>query len=408
MSNSYQYRDLPGIEYPPRSETPLDIHNRNELFTKYRSNTPSMSSEDSFDPLHVSNQTQLVEYPVDEFDHESVATAGSSGLSDSVQSTNEPVYPIRPDGALPYNSRLQPQQLQGQTSVPTQPEAHENIARSERFNSTHVKKNKAPHACAICGKSFTRKVILDNHVKFHEGIREHECKECGKAFSRKNDLRRHQMIHKGIRKHMSPTAVLQPSGSSSVISNSNPVPSVENSNDTSGLALLAEIAEYSRSFSLPGPDDWQSEHSAQPQKPLVDCGIVAFSDSGYASVRNERGKHVSQADQGNHTTQQRVLEKEDYPEVSVHEAEDDYEDTKTIYSDASSATGSMKETYIAELVEDLSRCMPVVPNVVDDAVMERLYSTLPYLLKSFARKIGSLDHCRESRAVMVFVSKYRQ
>lgn len=319
MSDSHQYRDLPGIEYPPRSETPLNIHNRNELFTKYRSNTPSLSSEDSFDPLHVSDQTQIAGFIVDDFDHESiatVATAGSTRSSNIVQNTNDSVYPRSPDEFAPYYPQLQPEQLQGQTPLPSQPEVHENIPRSA-----------------------------------------------------------------------SPFDIRQPSA----------------------LARLAQ-----RALDRPadtGPD-WQSQHSTPPQSRLevdvIDHGIVAFSDSGYASVRNERDKHVSQATQAKNSTQQHVLEEIDHPEAHVLEAEDDYGDTQTIYSDGSSASGSMKETYIAELVEDLSRYMPVVPNVADDAVTERLYSSLPYLLKSFARKIGSLNQCRESRAVMVFVSKYRQ
>ncbi|KAF1974533.1 C2H2 domain-containing protein, partial [Bimuria novae-zelandiae CBS 107.79] len=66
---------------------------------------------------------------------------------------------------------------------------------AERFNTTHVTKTKATHTCHLCGKSFTRKLILDDHVKSHKGIRSEECEECGKAFTRKNDLRRHQKIH---------------------------------------------------------------------------------------------------------------------------------------------------------------------------------------------------------------------
>ncbi|KAJ4353923.1 uncharacterized protein N0V89_005654 [Didymosphaeria variabile] len=66
---------------------------------------------------------------------------------------------------------------------------------AERFNSTHIKKTKATHTCPLCGKSFTRKLILEDHVRSHKGIRLNECEECGKAFTRKNDLRRHQKIH---------------------------------------------------------------------------------------------------------------------------------------------------------------------------------------------------------------------
>lgn len=79
-----------------------------------------------------------------------------------------------------------------------------------------------------------------------------------------------------------------------------------------------------------------------------------------------------------------------YPTTQGYETGEGYDDSKTNYLIASSTAGSRKETYISELVEDLSKSMPTAPGVGDDAVMERLHSTFPGLLKSFARKVGHL------------------
>ncbi|KAF2638941.1 hypothetical protein P280DRAFT_470952 [Massarina eburnea CBS 473.64] len=73
---------------------------------------------------------------------------------------------------------------------------HPNISDlAERFNSTPVQKAKAAFTCTLCGQSFTRKLIMQDHEKSHRGERPHECAECGKSFTRKNDLTRHRRIH---------------------------------------------------------------------------------------------------------------------------------------------------------------------------------------------------------------------
>ncbi|UPX12310.1 uncharacterized protein EKO05_0002864 [Ascochyta rabiei] len=66
---------------------------------------------------------------------------------------------------------------------------------AETFNSVTKPRAKTDHACAICGKTFTRSFARRNHENSHRGVRPHECPECGKAFTRANDLVRHQKLH---------------------------------------------------------------------------------------------------------------------------------------------------------------------------------------------------------------------
>ncbi|XPS76188.1 hypothetical protein M3J09_008244 [Ascochyta lentis] len=66
---------------------------------------------------------------------------------------------------------------------------------ADTFNSVAKPRAKTDHACAICGKTFTRSFARRNHENSHRGVRPHACPECGKAFTRANDLRRHQKLH---------------------------------------------------------------------------------------------------------------------------------------------------------------------------------------------------------------------
>ncbi|KAF1361979.1 C2H2 domain-containing protein [Lizonia empirigonia] len=66
---------------------------------------------------------------------------------------------------------------------------------AETFNSVTIPRARTGHACAICGKTFTRGFARRNHENSHRGVRPHACPECGKAFTRANDLKRHQKLH---------------------------------------------------------------------------------------------------------------------------------------------------------------------------------------------------------------------
>ncbi|XP_054720683.1 transcription factor Ovo-like 2 [Uloborus diversus] len=52
-----------------------------------------------------------------------------------------------------------------------------------------------PTVCSTCGKTFTLKKNLNQHVKTHLAVKLFSCEECNKTFTRKGDLNRHKMTH---------------------------------------------------------------------------------------------------------------------------------------------------------------------------------------------------------------------
>ncbi|KAI9727443.1 MAG: hypothetical protein M1834_008387 [Cirrosporium novae-zelandiae] len=105
------------------------------------------------------------------------------------------------------------------------------------------------------------------------------------------------------------------------------------------------------------------------------------TDSGYASATNIKFESAQNAES---------LE---------------WDDVKTIYSDAPSLPASRKENYLSELADDLFK--KACPEKCGGHTIERISGILFELLKAFALKVGHNAPTQMHRDVMVFIHKYR-
>ena len=56
-----------------------------------------------------------------------------------------------------------------------------------------------PYSCDICGRSFTQKVKLDQHLRIHSGEEPYICDICGKLFTTYSSIKRHKVIHINVK-----------------------------------------------------------------------------------------------------------------------------------------------------------------------------------------------------------------
>ncbi|KAH9380732.1 hypothetical protein HPB48_008886 [Haemaphysalis longicornis] len=53
-----------------------------------------------------------------------------------------------------------------------------------------------PFSCRVCGKRFTRRNTLDEHLTVHTKERPYGCPDCGRRYTHPRSLSRHRMLHK--------------------------------------------------------------------------------------------------------------------------------------------------------------------------------------------------------------------
>ena len=65
---------------------------------------------------------------------------------------------------------------------------------SARSLRVHMNTHSQDHSCKVCGKTFTLKKYLNDHINIvHERVKKHLCKLCGKSFGRSTNLHDHSM-----------------------------------------------------------------------------------------------------------------------------------------------------------------------------------------------------------------------
>ncbi|KAK6526081.1 hypothetical protein TWF281_011119 [Arthrobotrys megalospora] len=124
------------------------------------------------------------------------------------------------------------------------------------------------------------------------------------------------------------------------------------------------------------------------------------TDSGYASMAHQRHEQQRTHDKSE------ICERTSMagPSPAVEDVLD-FDDTQTVYSDASSVTTLAKENYISELADALFRNL--CADQLDGKTLERISAALPDLLKAFALKVGHDAPSQMHRDVMFFVHKNR-
>jgi KRAB domain-containing zinc finger protein len=63
------------------------------------------------------------------------------------------------------------------------------------------KERQTEFVCYVCGKVFSKKYFLQNHLLIHSGAKPYTCEVCNKSFRQKGHLQRHQKIHSGERNY---------------------------------------------------------------------------------------------------------------------------------------------------------------------------------------------------------------
>ncbi|XP_067283933.1 gastrula zinc finger protein XlCGF7.1-like [Pseudorasbora parva] len=80
----------------------------------------------------------------------------------------------------------------------TCPQCGKSFNHKGNFNRhIQIHTGETPYICQQCGKSFKQKTHFQNHIRVHTGEKPFTCQQCGKDFNQKESLKKHMRIHTG-------------------------------------------------------------------------------------------------------------------------------------------------------------------------------------------------------------------
>lgn len=147
-----------------------------------------------------------------------------------------------------------------------------------------------------------------------------------------------------------------------------------------------------------------NKHDAPP----TDSGYGSASQGNTAPMEYQVGVE-SMVNQEVHSSESPGVdaqESDDDTERPTQSERIDLQDTKTMYSDASSLSGQHNSNHISRLAEELYMNTP--SKYLEDDTIEEITQYLPELLQAFALKLGYESSDQILRHVMVFIHKNRR
>jgi hypothetical protein len=173
----------------------------------------------------------------------------------------------------------------------------------------------------------------------------------------------------------------------------------------------SKAVELDKAFSIEGTN----RQTEETQPSTIREPSYAPTDSGYASLALGRfqGQFKYQPGEQQITRQSPDIMEGTMPtardenrlDSEMHE-DDTIDDSGTVYSDEGSLDSWQNESYITALAADLSHRVSL--KGCDEDSVDRMFNSLPGLLKTFALKVGFKGPSQIDRDAIYFVYKYRK